>query len=77
LTEAFELIVEGDPGAGHLRVHFTEPTFPNAAARAVTHELGAFGLERAVRNRRALMNAPNVLGSFFFSWNEDTDRHAA
>jgi hypothetical protein len=77
LAKTLELIVEGDPGAGHLGVHFAESTFPNATARAVAHELGTFSLERAVGNRRALMDTTSVLSPFFFSRNEDTVRHAA
>jgi len=76
LTETFEFIVEGDPGAGHLGVHFAESTFPNATTGAVAHKLGTFSLERAIWNWRAFMDTPGVLSPFFFSWNEDADRHS-
>ena len=66
LADFFQLNVEGHPGASHLGVHLTQPPFSNASAGAMAHELRAFGFERIVGNRGALMDPTGVLSAFVF-----------
>ena len=66
LADFFQLNVKGHPGARHLGVNFTQASFSHASARAMAHELRAFGFERIVGNRGTLMDPTGVLSAFVF-----------
>ena len=66
LADFFQLNIERHPGASHLGVDLTQAPFSHASARAMAHELRAFGFERIVGNRGTLMDPTGVLIAFVF-----------
>jgi hypothetical protein len=66
LADFFQLNVKGHPWARHLGVDLTQASFSHASARAMAHELRAFGFERIVGNRGTLMDPTGVLSAFVF-----------
>lgn len=75
LADFLQLHVKGHPRARHVRVDFTEPSFPNSPAGPMRHELGTFSLLGLIGNRWSFMDPTDMVSGIIFSWNEHAASH--
>lgn len=72
MSDFLQLKIQRDPGAHHIRIDFAKAPFTYTTARAMAHELWAFGFEGTVGDGRASMHTTAVLLIVCFSRNDDS-----